>query len=260
MALDPIYTRPLNENPYFIAGLEMNRYLYESGTTREQCARVVVKNKHNAFLNPNAGHGVKLNLEDVLNSEIVSYPLSSLEISPYSDGCIVMILAKEEKARAITKDPIWIRGVGWSTESHSLEKRKWGLSIFTQKAAEMAYRMANIRFPRREIHVAEINDEFAYKELQHLEALGLCRRGEAGFLVEEGATEICGDLPVNPSGGSLGVGNLLEATGAQKILEIVLQLREEAGPRQVRNVEVGLAHNWRGLPTTSGAVVILSNS
>jgi acetyl-CoA C-acetyltransferase len=259
MALDPIYTRPLDTSPYFIAGLEMNRYLYESGVTREQCARVVIKNRRNALLNPYAGHGARLALDDVLNSDVISYPLTSLEISPHSDGCVVMILAEGKKAEVIRKDPIWIRGVGWCTESYSLERRNWSQSVFTQKAAEMAYKMANIRFPKKEVHVAEVNDEFAYKELQHLEALGLCRKGEAGHLIDEGATEISGDLPVNPSGGCLGVGNLLEATGAQKLLEIVLQLRGEAGPRQVKNAEVGLAHNWRGLPTNSGAVVILSN-
>lgn len=260
MALDPVYNRPLEENPYFIAGLEMNRYLHESGSTREQCAKVVIKNRKNAMRNPNAGHGAKLTVEDVLNSEMVSYPLTSLDISPYSDGCIVMILADAEKAKAITRDPIWVLGVGWCTETPSLEKRNWGQSIYTKKAAEMAYKMARIQFPRKEIQFAEISDEFSYKELQHMEALNLCRKGEAGFLVSEGATDLNGDLPINLSGGTLGVGNLHEANGAQKVLEVVLQLRGEAGKRQMKNAHVGLAHTWRGLPTTSGAVMILTNN
>ena len=93
-----------------------------------------------------------------------------------------------------------------------------------------------------------------------MEALNLCRKGEAGFLVSEGAIDLNGDLPINLSGGTLGVGNLHEANGAQKVLEVVLQLRGEAGKRQMKNAHVGLAHTWRGLPTTSGAVTILANN
>jgi acetyl-CoA C-acetyltransferase len=118
--------------------------------------------------------------------------------------------------------------------------------------------MAGIRYPRKEIDFAEVDDTFAYKELQHLEALGLFKSGEAGLMTEEGATELRGDFPVNPSGGSLGEGHLLEATGLARVLEVVLQLRGEAGKRQLEDVETGLAFGWRGVPTTSGAVAILS--
>lgn len=259
MAMDPVFNRPLRENPYFVAGLEMNRYLYETGTTREQCAQVVVKNKGNALLNPYAGHGISLSKEEVLESEMFSYPLTRLDISPHSDGAVVMILAAGERAKATCQNPIWIEGMGWCSDSPSLERRPWGEATYAQIAAEMAYKMARIKYPRKEIDLAEVSDEFSYKELQHLEALKLCKKGEAGFLVDEGALGISGELPVNPSGGCLGVGRLLEATGAQKTLEVVLQLRGEAGQRQVPNAEVGLAQTWRGIPTTSGAVVILSN-
>lgn len=259
MAMDPVFNRPLEENPYFIAGLEMNRYLYETGTTREQCAQVVVKNRKNALWNPSAGHGVSLRKEEVLASPMISYPLSSLDISPHSDGAIVIILAAAERAKALCQKPIWIEGMGWCSDSPSLEKRAWGEAVYTQIAAEMAYKMAGISYPRKEIDLAEVSDEFSYKELQHLEALKLCRKGEAGFLVEEGALGISGELPVNPSGGCLGVGSLLEATGAQKVLEVALQLRGEAGQRQVPHAGVGLAQSWRGIPTTSGAVLVLSN-
>ena len=123
----------------------------------------------------------------------------------------------------------------------------------------MAYRLAGIEHPRKEVDFAEVDDSFSYKELQHLEALKLCRSGQAGFMVEEGATKREGEFPVNVSGGSLGVGRLDEATGLQKVLEVVLQLRGEAGKRQLPNIKVGLAQSWRGLPANSGAVAILSN-
>jgi len=258
-AMDPIYNRPLQANPYFIAGLEMNRYLCETGTTREQCALVVAKNKHNALYNPTAAYGANIGVEDVLQSEMVSYPLSRMDMSLHADGAIVMVLASRERAEELSDSPIWITGVGWCNDSFSLETRDWSGAIYAAKAGEMAYRMAGIRSPWQELDLAEIDDTFSYKELQHMEALRLCRPGEAGPLTEDGATELGGELPVNPSGGSLGVGHLLDASGLARLLEVVLQLRGEAGQRQLPDVETGLAFGWRGLPTTSGAAVILNN-
>jgi len=258
-ALDPVYNRPLKQHADYIAGMEMNRFLFETGTTREECAQVVVKNKRNAMFNPLAGHGCDLTLDYVLEAEMVAYPLSELDIAPYADGAVVMVLAAGETARALSDQPVWVRGVGWSSDSPTLETRGWGQAVYAALAAEMAYKMAGIRSPRSEINFIELNDEFSYKELQHLEALRLCNPGEAGVLTMDGVTEITGALPVNASGGCLGVGNLLECTGGQKVLDVVLQLRGEAGRNQLKNVSTGLAMGWRGLPTTTGAVAILSN-
>lgn len=258
-AMDPVYNKPLGYNPYFIAGMEMNRYMWETGVTKEQCALVAVKNKANALRNPAAVHGDKISVDDVLNSETMFYPLSRLDISSPADGGIVMVLACEEKAKVLCDKPIWVRGVGWCSDAPSLETREWGEAVYARLAGEMAYRVAGIKNPRKEIEFAEVDDTFSYKELQHLEALKLCHRGEAGFMVEEGATEREGEFPVNVSGGCLGVGRLDEATGLQKVLEVVLQLRGEAGKRQLPNVKVGLAQSWRGVPANSGAVIILSN-
>ncbi len=258
-AMDPIYNRPLKEDPVFIAGMEMMRYLHETGTTRRQCAQVVVKNKRNALNNPNAGHGALIDVDYVLNSPMVSYPLTEMDISPHSDGAVVMVLAAEETARALSDKPIWIRGIGWCSDTPVLESWDWAEATYTRLAAQQAYKMAGIRYPRKEIDFVELNDEFSYKELQHLEALMLCKKGEAGPMTEAGATEIEGELPVNPSGGCLGVGNLFELNGGQKVLDVVLQLRGEAGKNQLKDVTTGLAHSWRGIPTATGAVVILSN-
>lgn len=258
-AMDPVYNKPLAYNPYFIAGMEMNRYLCETGTTEEQCALVAVKNKANALRNPEAAYGDRITLDDVMNSEIMFDPLSRAEMSSPADGGIVLVLACEEKAYALCDRPIWVRGVGWCSDTPSLETRDWGKAVYAQLAGDMAYRVAGIGNPRLEIDFAEVDDSFAYKELQHLEALRLCRPGEAGLMVEEGGTLRNSEFPVNVSGGSLGVGRLDEATGLQKVLEVVLQLRGEAGSRQLEDVQVGLAQSWRGLPANSGAVAILSN-
>lgn len=258
-AMDPIYNRPLKESPHAVAGMEMARFMYETGTTREQIAQVVVKNKRNALTNDLAAHGVLVNLEYVLNSEVVSSPLTQMDISPHSDGAVVMVLADEETAKILSDKPIWVRGIGWCSDTPGLETRNWGEAIYAKIAADMAYKMAGIRYPRKEIQFAEINDEFSYKELQHLEAMRICKKGEAGPLTEIGGTEITGEFPVNPSGGCLGVGNLFELNGGHTVLEVVRQLRGEAGKNQLKNVTTGLAQSWRGIPTTTGTVAILSN-
>jgi len=258
-AMDPIYNRPLAFHPLCIAGMEMKRYMHETGTTRDQCSMITVKNRANALLNPLSVYGDSLSLEQVTNSEAVFDPLNKLDISTAVDGGIVMVLASEEKAKLYSNKPVWIKGVGWCSDAPSLETRDWGEAVYAKLAGEMAYRIAGIQTPKKEIDFAEVDDTFAYKELQHLEALKLCRRGTAGSMVEEGATVRNGELPVNVSGGSLGVGRLEEATGLYRTLEVVLQLRNEAGARQISGVQVGIAQSWRGVPTNSGAVIILSN-
>jgi len=257
-AMDPVLNRPLAANPVFIAGMEMNRYLHVSGATREQCARVVAKNKYNALRNPAAAYGAAVDPEAILGSEMIAYPLSQADISPHADGAIVLVLAAADVAQSITDTPIWIRGLGWCNDAPSLETRAWGRAIYAEEAARMAYRMAGIRNPRQEIDFAEIDDAYSYKELQHLEALGFCRLGEAGLLTVEGVTDVDGDLPVNVSGGSLGVGHLLDAAGLRAVADVARQLRGQAGAAQLPDVETGLAFGWRGVPSTSGAAVVLS--
>ena len=258
-AQDPILNRPLHLNTHFVAGMEMMRYLYETNTSLEQCAQVVVKNRHNALKNPSAPFGANLTLDEVLSGPPLSWPLGRRETADHADGAIVMVLASEAKARILSDKPIWLVGMGWCNDSPSLENRDWAQAVYVKEAARMAYRQAGINNPIGVIDIAEIDDIYAYKELQALEALGFCGPGEAGVLIEEGFTAPDGALPVNVSGGSLGQGNLLDANGLARTLEIVLQLRGEAGIRQLEEVEVGLVQSWRGVPTTSGAVAILTN-
>jgi acetyl-CoA C-acetyltransferase len=258
-AMDPVFNRPLNAHPYFIGGMEMTRFLAESGATLEECAYVAAKNKRNAMLNPTAAFPANIDTAEVLLSEAVAEPLTRLQIASHADGCIVMVVADGQTARLLADKPIWIRGLGWCNDTHTLESRPWGRATYAELSAKMAYRTAGIRSPRTEIDLAEIDDTFAYKELQHLEALGLCNAGHAGQWTVAGGTELSGEFPVNPSGGCLGCGHLLDASGLARALEVVLQLRGEAGQRQIKDVETGMAFAWRGVPTMSGAAAILSN-
>jgi acetyl-CoA C-acetyltransferase len=258
-AMDPVLNRPLAANPVFVAGMEMNRYLWATGSTRDQCAQVVVKNKRNALYNPVAAYGASLQPDDVLSARMIAHPLTKQDLSAHVDGAILLVLASAEVAKTLTNAPVWIRGIGWCNDAPSLETRAWGRAIYAEGAGQMAYRMAGIRDPRDEIDFAEIDDSYSYKELQHLEALGFCLFGEAGYLTEEGITDVGGDMPVNVSGGSLGIGHLLDASGLRAVVDVVLQLRGEAGALQLPEVETGLAFGWRGVPSTSGAAVVLSN-
>jgi len=259
-AFDPVYHRPLVDNPYIIAAMEMNRFMYETVTTREQISMVISKNKRNALLNPLASYGTIIDPVQVEESEVIAEPLRKLDISPLVDGAIVMVLAAEEVAKKLTDKLVWIKGVGWASHTPWIEEWDMVTPTHAVLASRMAYRMAGIDEPARYIDFAEIDDRFAYKELQFMEALGLAKYGEAGTMIEDGVTEIHGELPINPSGGYLGIGYPLEAGGLLKALEVVLQLREEAGKRQLKDVENGLAMAWRGIPTASSAVVIFSKT
>lgn len=254
---DNILERPLWPNLIWIFALEMNRYMTVNHIPKEHIALVSVKNKRNALDHPCAHVAEKITVEDVLNSEVLVWPVQLLDISPVSDGAAAIVLASEEEARRITNKPIWIDGVGWNLATTYWTNRDLAYPLYVEYAARMAYEMAGIKEPRKEIHVVEAYDPFSYKELHHLEGLLLCGKGEAGKLTADGVTQRDGDLPVCPSGGLLGVGNPIAAAGLMKICEIFWQLRGEAGKRQVPGKpQRGLAQAWGDLMQI-GTVVVM---
>ncbi|MGH2682269.1 MAG: thiolase C-terminal domain-containing protein [Actinomycetota bacterium] len=258
-ALDPVLNRPLDVSPHAVAGLEMTSYLDATGTTEEQCALVVEKNRRNALDNPRAAYPTEVAAEDVADSEPLWWPLKRLDVAARADGAIVLVLAEEGRARDLTDVPVWIVGVGWSSGSPTLESREWGAADYVGAAADRAYRTAGVSSPPRDVDLAEVDDLYSYRELMSVEALRLAHPGEAGPLLEEGSFARDGELPVNVSGGSLGQGNLFEANGLAKAMECVLQLRGEADERQVEGAGVAVAQSWRGVPTTSAAVAVFAS-
>ena len=246
-ALDPVWNRPLGMNPHVIAALEMNAFLNEAAFSKDTCGDVVAKNKTNALGNPVAAYPANIDGRAVDESPYRFYPLRELDIARNADGCAVVVLASEGRARKIAHAPIWIDGVGFANGSPTLESRDWVRADYVTTAARMAYRQAKITRPSKELDILEIDDTYSYKELQHLLALELLGDNEAPSQ----------DIPINISGGAIGMGYTLEATGLYRIVELVLQLRGQAGARQVKNAKRGLAQSWRGVPTTSSAVVVL---
>src|SRR5262249_14509451 len=153
--------------------------------------------------------------------------------------------------------PVWVDGVGWNLDTTYWTNRDLSYPDYVENAARMAYDMAGITEPRKQIHVAEPYDPFDYKELHHLEGLLLFDKGKAPEAAADGVTARDGDLPCCPSGGLLGVGNPIAAAGLMKIAELFWQLRGEAGARQVPGTpQRGVAQAWGDLMQV-GTVVVM---
>jgi acetyl-CoA C-acetyltransferase len=250
--------RPLKPNLLWIFALEMNRYMQTYGISKSDIARVAVKNKRNAADHPSALLGdAEITVDDVLNSETLAWPVNRLDVSPVSDGAVAIVLAAEHVAKRITDKPVWIEGVGWNLDTAYWTNRDLAYPRYVEYAARMAYDMAGIKEPRKQIHIVEPYDPFDYKELHHLEGLLLADRGQAPQLVADGITNRDGDMPVCPSGGLLGVGNPIAAAGLMKVAELFWQLREEAGARQVPGQpKRGLAQAWGDLMQVGTVVIV----
>jgi acetyl-CoA C-acetyltransferase len=256
---DNFTERPLKPNLLWIFALEMNRYMTVHKIPIEQIALVSVKNKKNAIDHPSAQLAAETSVQEVLESEVMAWPVRRMMVSPTSDGAAAVLLASEEAARNFTDKPVWIGGVGWNLDTSYWTNRDLYYPEYVERAARMAYEMAGITNPREEIHIAEPYDPFAYKELHHLEGLLLCDKGQAPRLTAEGVTQRDGRLPVCPSGGLLGVGNPIAAAGLMKICELFWQLRGEAGKRQVKgSPRTGVAQAWGDLMQV-GTVVVMRN-
>lgn len=257
-AFDPALMRPLGLDFLSAAAMQAKRYMYRYGVTAEQCAKVAVRNRGNAKHNPLAQEPMDITVGDVLGSKILSAPIRLLDAKPVSDGACAMILAAEDKAKKLTDKPVWILGASNCYETHYLGDRELADCEALKKAASKSYRMAGIRNPMKQIDVAEVSEEYSYQGLLWMEGLGFCGRGEGGELVDSGATRMGGKLPVNPSGGVLS-GNPVGVAGMTRVAEAVLQLRGEAGDRQVRGAGVALAHGVTGICGQHHGVMVLGN-
>jgi acetyl-CoA C-acetyltransferase len=257
-AFDPVYDRLLGMDAISSCALQARAYMDRFGITEEQCAKVSVKNHRNAKNNPYAHISLDHTVEDVMKSPMLAEPIKRLDASPISDGACAIILADEEMAKKAAKKPVWIRGVAHCADAYRLGERDLAYSQALEAAAKKAYRMAGISDPSREIDVAEVYDAFSYMELMWYEGLGFCGQGEGGRLIDSGVTQMGGRLPVNPSGGVLSA-HSVQVAGLARIAEAVLQLRGEAGKRQVPGAKVAVAHGIGGICAQTHCVWVLSN-
>ena len=259
VGMDQIYQRRVGLDFVSAAGLQAMRYTTKYGITPEQCAKVVVKARKNASNNPNAMCCDSLTVDDVLRSTMLCDPIRVQEAKPTPvDGACAMILASEDRAKKITDKPVWITGLGTCYDQHDLGWRELADCEALTTAAQRAYKMAGIKDPMKEFDVAEISEQYSYQELLWSEGLGFCGKGEGGKLIDSGKTDMGGELPINPSGGMLS-GLPVCVAGMQRAAECVLQLRGEAGARQVSGATKAVAQGVDGPAGQLQCVITLEN-
>ncbi|MCX9084700.1 MAG: thiolase domain-containing protein [Candidatus Methanoperedens sp.] len=224
-----------------MARLHMHRY----GTTQEQLASVAVKNHHNGTMNPKAQFQNEITIDTVINSVMVADPLRVFDCSPISDGASAVVIAPADIAKKYTDTPIYVKASTQASGTISLHDRPDITTIdATVAAANWAYKMAKLT--AKDIDFAEVHDCFTIAEICAIEDLGFVKKGEGGKAAESGLTAIGGKIPINPSGGLKACGHPVGATGVKQAVEMVLQLRGEAGKRQIDGANIGLTHNVGG--------------
>jgi len=229
------------------------RHMHEFGTTREQLAAVAVKNHDNGALNPDAHLRKRITIEQALAGKPVAEPLTVYDCSLVSDGAASVLLTTLDRARDLTERPVVVRGIAQTSDHVALDEKE-SITTFpaVRAAGEKAYAMAGV-LPG-DIDVAELHDCFTIAEIIATEDLGFVKKGEGGPYAASGATSRTGKRPVNTSGGLKSKGHPVGATGVAQLCDLVLQLRGEAGERQVKRAELGLAQNLGG----SGATCVVT--
>jgi acetyl-CoA C-acetyltransferase len=224
------------------------------GHTEEAAALVSVKNHRNALRNPYAHVKKEVTVEDVLASKPLCWPIKLLDVPPISDGAAAVVLAGEEAAGK-SPTPAWIRGMSYYCEGENAAHRSMIQSEPLRIAAERVYRQAGITNPRRQADVVEVQEPYTCFELSYYEGLGLCPPGGAADLISSGATEMEGEIPVNPSGGCMGA-NPIGATGLIRLAEVAQQVRGRAGGHQVPDAKVGIMQAGGGWANLRGVAVV----
>lgn len=230
------------------------RHMHEFGTTREHLSSVAVKNHENGALNPDAQMRKVITLEQAMNARPVAEPLNLYDCSLVSDGAAAIIITATEKIpSAVRSRAVKVLGAGQASDFIALDQKP-DITTFpaVRAAAQKAYSMAGIG--PKDVHLAEVHDCFTIAEIIALEDLGFVERGRGGWFSAEGCSRRSGSLPVNTSGGLKSKGHPVGATGAAQICDIVMQLRGEAGERQVSRNSIGLTQNLGG----SGASCVVT--
>jgi len=229
------------------------RHMYQYGTTREQLAAVAVKNHANGAKNPQAHMRKVISLEQALAGKPVAEPLTVYDCSLISDGAAAVVLVPVHKAHRYTSRFARVLAVAQTSDHVALDS-KADITLFpaVKSAGEKAYKMAGIG--PREIELAELHDCFTIAEIIASEDLGFVEKGKGGPYAAAGCSAINGPLPINTSGGLKSKGHPVGATGVGQICDVVMQLRGDAGERQVARHRVGLTQNLGG----SGATCVVS--
>ena len=259
---DPIYERPLPLGTITMLAMSGVRYADKYGMSQEDMAAVVVKNRLHASLNPHAHLRDTTTIDEVMASQMISWPIKLMDCCPQSSGGGAMVLASEKYIKDRKLDAVWITGVGHCTESYYIGDRMG--KRFTvdhadahalKNACDRSYRMAGITDPQKQIHVAEMYAPFSNTEFHSIEAAGLCGLGESVTQLKQGRFSLGGEIPVNPSGGTLCT-NAIAVTAMIRVAEVALQVWGKAGGHQVKGARVGIASGNGGDHQFFGTMVV----
>jgi len=229
------------------------RHMYQYGTTREQMAAVAVKNHANGAKNPQAHMRKVITLEQAMAGKPIAEPLTVYDCSLISDGAAAVIIVPLERAAEFTSKAVQVLGIAQTSDMVALDEKD-DITAFraVKQAGEKAYKMAGVT--AQDIQFAELHDCFTIAEIIAGEDLGFVKKGEGGPYVQQGCTALNGPRPINTSGGLKAKGHPVGATGVGQICDIVMQIRGEAGERQIPRHSLGLAQNLGG----SGATAVVT--
>ncbi len=235
-----------------MAGMFTRLYMEKYGVTPQHLAKVAIKNHRNGLLNPYAHIHAQITMEGILtsphsvvNNPVVADPIRLYDCCPVSDGAAAIVLCPAEMAQEFSKPAVVVAGFGQATDTHTLQEREDPTDLKAVRlAAQQAFKMAQLT--PQDIDVAELHDAFTILEIAESEHAGFFAKGEGAKALDAGETEIGGKLPINASGGLKARGHPLGATGVAQVVELVWQLRGEAGERQVEGAEKGFSLNFGG--------------
>jgi acetyl-CoA C-acetyltransferase len=246
---DPIWERPMMAGAIGNHAVMASTYVADSGVTEEQAAKVAVKARRNADLNPHAHLKLPdITVEDVLASRMLAYPLRMLDMCPTSNGSCAVVMAADGEAQKLASRPAWIAAVAsahdQSFQGDSPKRMSEMRSLIAVR--ERLYGKLGITDPVKQLDVAEIYEPQTYAELAMYENLEFCERGGGGRFIDSGVPLIDGELPVNPSGGVLST-NPIGATALIRVAEAAMQVMGRAGGHQVKkDVRMALATGYGG--------------
>lgn len=259
---DPIYERPLPQGTITMLAMSGVRYAHMYGMTEEDMAHVVVKNRKHASLNPNAHLNKEVTVDEVMASRYISWPIKLMDCCPQSSGGGAMVLASEKFIKDNRLDAVWITGAGHCSETYYLGDRMGkgqtadhADAYALGKAIRRAYDMAGVTNPQKQIDVAELYAPFSNTEFHSIEAADLADVGTSVPMLNEGRFSIGGEIPVNPSGGTLCT-NAIAVTAMIRVAEIALQVSGRAGGHQVKGAKRGVASGNGGDHQFFGAMVV----
>lgn len=234
-----------------LAPAYFKKYGLDPAKGKEVLARIAWKNHRNGAKNPKAQFRKEVPMEAILNSPKVADPLGVMDCSGVADGSAAAIVCRAEDAHKYTQHPIFIKALSFvAGPGEGPLAQDYDFTTFREvvASAKDAYKQAGVTDPRKEINMAEVHDCFTPTELVLYEDLGFSPRGTAWQDVMNGFFDLDGELPVNPDGGLKSFGHPIGASGLRMMYEMWLQLRGEAGPRQIANPTLGLTHNLGGAP------------